>query len=88
MYPRKGAFRPFEFGPRNCIGQELAMLELKLVLVMTARGFEVKSVYDEWDNSNHTNGMKTLNGDRAYQILSGAAHPSNGLPCRISLTAY
>jgi cytochrome P450 len=88
LYPRKGAFRPFEFGPRNCIGQELAMLELKLVLVMTVRGFEVKSVYDEWDKSNHINGTKTVNGDRAYQILSGAAHPSHGLPCRVSLAAH
>lgn len=88
LYPRKGAFRPFEFGPRNCIGQELAMLELRLILVMTARGFEVQSVYDEWDRLNPTNGTKTMNGDRAYQILSGAAHPSDGLPCRVSLAAH
>lgn len=88
LYPQKGAFRPFEFGPRSCIGQELAMLELKLVLVMTARDFEVKSVYDEWDKLNPINGTKTINGDRAYQILSGAAHPSDGLPCRVSLAAH
>ncbi|KAK4694386.1 hypothetical protein P7C71_g3191, partial [Lecanoromycetidae sp. Uapishka_2] len=86
LYPQKGAFRPFEFGPRNCIGQELAMLELKLVLVMTAREFEVRSVYDEWDKLNPISGTKTINEDRAYQILSGAAHPSDGLPCRVSLT--
>ena len=85
LYPRKGAYRPFEFGPRNCIGQELAMLELRLVLTMTAREFEIKSVYNEWDSLHPTNGPKTVNGDRAYQILSGAAHPSDGLPCRISL---
>ena len=29
LYPPKGVHRPFEFGPRNCIVQELAMLELK-----------------------------------------------------------
>ena len=85
LYPPKGAYRPFEFGPRNCIGQELAMLEIRLVLTMTAREFEIKSVYNEWDSSHPTNGPKMVNGDRAYQILSGAAHPSDGLPCRISL---
>ena len=85
LYPHKGAYRPFEFGPRNCIGQELAMLELRLVLAMTAREFEIKSVYNEWDSLHPINGPKTVNGDRAYQILSGAAHPSDGLPCRVSL---
>lgn len=85
LYPVKGAYRPFEFGSRNCIGQELAMLELKIVLVMTAREFDIRSVYDEWDKLNPKSGLKSLNGDRAYQILSGAAHPSDGLPCRVSL---
>ena len=87
LYPPKGVYRPFEFGPRNCIGQELAMLELKIVLTMTVREFEIKSVYDEWDRLHPTKGPKTLNGDRAYQILNGAAHPSDGLPCRVSLAA-
>ena len=86
LYPPKGVYRPFEYGPRNCIGQELAMLELKIVLTMTAREFDIKSVYDEWDRLHPTNSPKMLNGDRAYQILSGAAHPSDGLPCRVSLT--
>lgn len=34
-----GAWRPFERGPRNCIGQELAMLEAKVVMCAVARGF-------------------------------------------------
>jgi len=85
LYPVKGAYRPFEHGPRNCIGQELATIEMKIVLVMTAREFDIKSVYDEWDTLHPKRGHKTLNGDRAYQILSGAAHPSDGLPCRVSV---
>lgn len=36
----KDAFRPFEKGPRNCIGQELAMLEGKIILALTAREFD------------------------------------------------
>ncbi|KAL8727846.1 MAG: hypothetical protein Q9166_005792 [cf. Caloplaca sp. 2 TL-2023] len=39
-----GAYRPFERGPRNCIGQELAMLEGMLVLVSVARGFAFEKV--------------------------------------------
>lgn len=39
-----GAYRPFERGPRNCIGQELAMLEAMLVLVSVARGFTFEKV--------------------------------------------
>ncbi|TVY23575.1 Cytochrome P450 monooxygenase [Lachnellula hyalina] len=88
LYPLKGGFRPFEFGPRNCIGQELAMLELKIVLTITAREFDIKSVYDEWDRLHPTKALKTLNGDRAYQILSGSAHPSDGLPCRVTSATH
>lgn len=36
----RDAFRPFEKGPRNCIGQELAMIELKVVLALMAREFD------------------------------------------------
>jgi cytochrome P450 len=34
-----GAYRSFERGPRNCIGQDLAMLEGMVALVAIARGF-------------------------------------------------
>ena len=88
LYPVKGAFRPFEFGPRNCIGQELAMLELKIVLILTAREFKISSVYEEWDRLHPSEGPKTVDGERAYQILAGAAHPSDGLPCRVRLAAH
>ncbi|KAK7987043.1 hypothetical protein PG988_002031 [Apiospora saccharicola] len=35
-----GAWRPFERGPRNCIGQELANLEARVILALTARHFD------------------------------------------------
>ncbi|KAI4282001.1 MAG: hypothetical protein L6R38_003258 [Xanthoria sp. 2 TBL-2021] len=81
----KGAWRSFEHGPRNCIGQELAILELKLVLAMTLRKFNVDSAYDEYDKVRARKSPKTVDGDRAYQILAGAAHPNDGFPCKVSL---
>ncbi|KAL3484138.1 cytochrome P450 [Aspergillus germanicus] len=38
------AWRPFERGPRNCIGQELANLEAKIVLACTIRRFDFVKV--------------------------------------------
>ena len=87
LYPVKGAWRAFEFGPRNCIGQELAMLEIKLVMVMTLREFNIKSSYDEWDQMRGQSGPRTVNGERAYQVLDGTTRPADGFPCRISLVS-
>ncbi|RYP16986.1 hypothetical protein DL765_004828 [Monosporascus sp. GIB2] len=42
------AWRPFERGPRNCIGQELANLEARVILVCTMRRYDfVKVGYGE-----------------------------------------
>ena len=83
LYPTKGAWRPFEYGPRNCIGQELTMIEMKIVMVMTLRQFDVKPAYPEWDQRKGKAGVLTVEGERAYQVGIGA--PSEGLPCRIKL---
>jgi len=85
LYPLKGAYRPFEFGPRNCIGQELAMLELRIVLIMTTREFNIVTAYEEWDTLHPRKSPKHVSGDRAYQIVNGGAHPCDGLPCVVSL---
>lgn len=50
LYPSHHAWTPFSLGPRNCIGMELALMELKLVLVMVARTFDIEEAWDEWDN--------------------------------------
>lgn len=85
LYPLNGAWRPFERGPRNCIGQALVMVELEVVLVMIAREFDFKPAYDEWDVIHPRKGLRVFRGDRAYQIEAGAAHPSDQYPCRVSL---
>lgn len=47
----KDAWRPFEKGPRACIGQELALIEMKVIMVLTLRDFDVRDAYEEYDRS-------------------------------------
>ncbi|KAL2850257.1 cytochrome P450 [Aspergillus pseudoustus] len=86
MYPVKGAWRAFEFGPRSCIGQTLATLEMRIALVMTLREFDIVPAYDEWDAANPSAGIKVVDGHRAYQSEKGGggAHPADGLPVRVA----
>lgn len=84
LHPVKGAWRPFEHGPRNCIGQELAMIEMKVITIMTARRYDFSLVYDQVDRLKGAHGVKTVRGERGYQI--GRAQPADNLPCRVSET--
>ena len=81
LAPVKGAWRPFEYGPRNCIGQELALIEMKIVLVMTLQAFDFEAVYAELDRQTSTAGPRTVSGERAYQVQ--LAQPSGDFPCRV-----
>jgi cytochrome P450 len=87
LYPQPSAWRPFELGLRNCVGQALVMIELRVILACLVREFEVEPAYDEWDAAHPKKGIKLYRGERAYQVEQGAAHPVNGYPCRIKLAA-
>ncbi|KAH8800159.1 cytochrome P450 [Xylogone sp. PMI_703] len=84
----KNAYRPFEKGPRDCIGQELAMLESRVGLSLTLRRFDFKAAYEELDRRlgkkeevyKHCVGV----GERAYQVLVTTAKPKDGLPMWVS----
>jgi cytochrome P450 len=96
-----GAYRPFEHGPRNCIGQTLVLNELRIALIMTARTFQITPAYEEWDAIKEANesswsklakslGVKKdkvrpPKGERAYQTSRSGAHPAEGYPCRVTL---
>ncbi|KAF2870341.1 putative cytochrome P450 [Massariosphaeria phaeospora] len=86
-YPVKGAWRVFESGPRNCIGQTLAIAEMKTVLVLMLREFSIQPAYEEWDKLHPTTGVKTVDGERAYQVSGGGGgeHPANQYPCRVTV---
>ena len=81
LYPVKGAWRPFEHGPRACIGLELSMIEMKIVLSLVARSFSVEAAYKDVDTRDGKGGVKTVDGDRVYQW--GAGQPCENLPCRV-----
>jgi cytochrome P450 len=87
LYPKKASWRPFEGGTRACIGQTLAQLELKVALVMTARMFDITPAYEGWDKLHPRKGIKTVDGNRAYQaeMGGGGAHPVDGFPVKITL---
>ena len=85
LYPVKGAWRPFEHGPRSCIGLELAMTEMRLVMVLALRHFDISVCYEELDRDSSSIGMRTVDGERAYQVQLG--QPSGNLPCRVKEAA-
>jgi cytochrome P450 len=87
LYPVKGAWRPFEHGPRDCIGQAIAMTTMKVSLVMLVRTFNVQPAYEEWDRMHGISPKRnsTFEGERAYLTGQSGAHPAEGMPCRISL---
>jgi cytochrome P450 len=47
--PQNGAYRPFELGLRNCIRQALVMNEIRILLIITARTFDIVPAYKEWE---------------------------------------
>lgn len=79
------AFRPFERGQRACIGQTLAMDEMRIVLLLTARDFDFKceglKPYEKPVVEWHDLDLKF--GDMAYQDNLFEARPRNGMPMRV-----
>ena len=81
LYPIKGAWRPFEYGPRNCIGQELTMIEMKIAMILVLQMFDIEVAYKDIDERKPRK-PNSVSGERAYQL--SLAGPSDGLPCRVT----
>lgn len=79
LHVRKNSFRPFELGPRGCIGQELAILELKMILARTVREFDIESAYAEK--------LPIILGQSTYQVGNVTGHPKGGMPVRVRMRA-
>ncbi|QKX58988.1 uncharacterized protein TRUGW13939_06116 [Talaromyces rugulosus] len=84
LHPPAGGWRPFEHGPRDCIGQNIALLDAKTTLVMTVREFDFHDQYAEWDRLHPPRGPNTMFGERAYLIQKGSGHPAQGIPCKVA----
>ncbi|OLN98047.1 P450 monooxygenase AflN 3, partial [Colletotrichum chlorophyti] len=87
LHPLSDSWRPFEKGPRACMGSELAMIEIKAVIMLVAREFDFTPAYNEWDATHSSSKQgeakiglgvllpggapKQVNGDRVYQTTGG-----------------
>lgn len=78
LYVRKNTYRPFELGPRTCIGQELALTELRMILALTIREMDFVPQYGP--------DAPVVLGSKAYQEQPEnelTAHPRLGMPMKI-----
>ena len=57
------AYLPFSAGHRNCIGQKLALMELKLFIFYVINNFEIEAIQNETDLKEHIDTIhRTQNG--------------------------
>ncbi|CAK7223791.1 hypothetical protein SBRCBS47491_005329 [Sporothrix bragantina] len=92
LHPVRNAYRPFELGPRNCIGQHLAMTEMTMVLALVVRMFEVEEAWEEWDAQRGVSPTKKKDmvwGERMYQVSKhGPPHVKDGMPVHVRLRQW
>jgi hypothetical protein len=69
LYPVKGAWSALEHGSRTCIGQNLALTEIRTILMLTLRESDVRPAYEEWDRFNPRKVIKTFRGIRRVRRL-------------------
>lgn len=82
----RNAWRPFERGSRACLGQSLAIDELRIILLMTVRDFDFKGAdikpnlkpRCEWTD------LDLKLGDQVFQEFGFEARPRDGMPMRVS----
>ncbi|KAH9905954.1 cytochrome P450 [Xylariomycetidae sp. FL2044] len=83
LCPPKGAWRPFEFGPRKCTGQAFVMKEMRVYLALLAREFDFTDCYDEVYAGEKVD-LTNVDGEKAYLVEAGSAHLRGQTPmtCR------
>lgn len=61
------------------------MLEMKVIVAMTAREIDIRSAYDAWIGTHPTEKLKRVGTERAYQIVIGSAHPCDIFSCKVAI---
>jgi len=82
----RSAWRPFSRGARACLGQNLAMDELRVILLLTARSFDFECVDLKPNETPRVGFVTDLDlqlGDLAFQELSLEAKPRGGVMMRV-----
>ncbi|GAW13390.1 hypothetical protein ANO14919_027750 [Xylariales sp. No.14919] len=83
------AWAPFSIGPRNCIGMELALIELRIFSVLTARRFDIGEAWNKWDKeSAEATPSAKIDGERLYWCGDGIVHPKDGMPVHVRLREH
>ncbi|KAK8112203.1 cytochrome P450 monooxygenase [Apiospora kogelbergensis] len=91
--PPASAWRPFERGPRNCIGQELANIELRILVAMLARRYDFTKIgLGELDLDKQgrpilgKNGQLKVNSE-VYNTFRIAGKPVDGMLMKVKLAS-
>jgi cytochrome P450 len=86
--PDRAAFRSFELGPRACMGRELAMDQLRVVLALTVRWFDFSVARIQPNKQPRVSwcDFDTKVGDWAFQEQAMEARPRFGMPWTVKRT--
>jgi cytochrome P450 len=90
LFPPPNGWRSFSAGPRNCIGQNLVILETKLAMALVVRCFDIECAWEKWDlkNGTHDSGKvpPTVWGDRCYQVgTDSPPRVKDGMPVHVRI---
>ncbi|KAI0530097.1 cytochrome P450 [Xylaria digitata] len=86
LRPVKNAWRAFELGHTRCIGEELAMMEMKLALILTVRELDIDFGIQVSNNEQqYSTPPDTIDGEHIYRVGDGVGYVKNFLPTRVRL---
>ncbi|KAK1702346.1 cytochrome P450 [Colletotrichum lupini] len=77
------AWRPFERGPRACIAQDLAMDELRIMLLLTVRWFDFETIVNGTTQRVDYMDIDHKVGDLAFQMVGMEARPRHDMKMKV-----